>query len=440
MKSKYRHHAVRLIYSLTLMALLFLVGCTGTRGPTLPLFVIAGVQDTGGANPRILVLQDRVLDGVADTEPRFINFASQPLAAIARAFDSVDETNSREELVVLSRSQTGSTVSAFLDFFNTRGLLVSDPTTFRVSRTRVDLSTLAFPTALCPVDLEVTRDGNYAVIFNSPSVCNPTFGSANDSLVVLSLPSRPPGATPARVVSSILSSNAPANLLVRTAVFSGGTSRGGMFLDQNNGDSLYYLRQEGSQAVELRLLSFSAYTGTDPESSTNVQTISSNLPIRNDEFRDMTKVSSNLAILGAGTYVLAPLSVTTGFTPNPINTEDVRGQDGRSFVPDATSSLLFILDDNDKIIYHADPTTETNTETDVTGNISTINTESDFLYVVGGDRISVFDLKPLIDEGNTNLEFLLSEDICDPNNPDSLCDLNTPTALTWAEGILLPEE
>jgi hypothetical protein len=423
--------------------ILLLTSCTGTQADAEPLFVIAGVQDASGANPRVLVLQDRVLDGLTADEPRFITFASRELGANARAFDTVDEASTREELVVLSRSQTDSVVSAFLDFFNTRGLLADEPDeTFFATRTRVDLSTLGFPTALCPIDLEVTREGNHAVIFNSPSVCNPTFGSANDSLVILSLPSRLPGTTPARVVSSILSSNAPANPLVRTAVFAGGTSRGGMFLDQQNGDSLYYLRQEGSQAVELRLLSFSAYTSTDPETSTNVQVISDNLPIRSDEFRDVTKVSSNLAVLGAGSYVLAPLSVTTGFTPEETDTEDVRGQEGRSFVSDATSSLLFILDNNDKIIYHADPTNTTNTETDVLGTVSTINTTSDFLYVAGGDRLSIFDLQPLINEGATNLESLLIEETCNSEAeiPDGLCDLDNPSTLTWAEGILLPTD
>jgi hypothetical protein len=431
-----------------------LTACTGTPGATLPLFVIAGVQETSGANPRVLVLQDRILEPNLPTDaPRFVSFASQGLAATARAFDTVDEAGTREELVVLSRSQTGSTVTAFLDFFNTRGLLVSDPGTFRTSRSRVDLSTLTFPTALCPVDLEVTRDGNNAVIFNSPSVCNSTFSSANDSLVVLELPSRPPGTTPARVRSTILSNNAPANPLVRTPVFGSGTTRGGLFLDQQNGDSLYYLRQEGSQTVQLRLLSFSAYTSTDSENSTNVQIISDDIPIRSDEFRDMTRVSSNLAILGAGTYVLAPLSVTEGFVPETINTLDVRGQDGRAFIPDATGSSLFILDDNDKIVYHADPTIETNTEADLTGFVSTLNTTSDFLYVAGRNSagtplMTIFDLQPLFNEGNTNLESLLIEEDCnaasledtDPTNDDGLCFLTNPSALTWAEGILLTEE
>jgi hypothetical protein len=448
-KSKLIYHFMAL---LSPCILLLLASCTGTTAPTEPLFVIAGVQDANGANSSILLLQDRILETTDTNAPRFVNIVSQPLAATARAFDLVDEAGTREELVVLSRNVvtngTTITVSAFLDFFNTRGLLVSDPTTFRVSRSRVDLSTLTFSSSLCPIDVEVTRSGSHAVIFNSPSVCNPIFGSANDSLVVLSLPSRLPETTPASVVSSILSSNAPANPLVRTAVFTGGTSRGGMFLDQS-GDSLYYLRQKGAQATELRQLSFSAYTSTDPESSTNVQIISDNIPIRSDEFREMTKVSSNLAILGAGSYVLAPLNVTTGFVPKATNTEDVRGQEARSFVPDATSSLLFILDDNDKLVYHADPTTETNTKTTIRGTVSTINTDSDFLYIAGKDArgnnlMSIVDLLPLVTEGNTNLESLLIEETCtasekdDPNNTNGLCDLNNPTALTWVKGILLP--
>jgi hypothetical protein len=442
-------HRFQFIFS---TLLLLLASCTGTTAPSAPLFVIAGIQDANGLNPAILVLQDRALDATntAPDAPRFVQITSQTLAATARAFDSVDEANIREELVVLSRSQdaTSRQVSAYLDFFNTRGLVAADPATFRATRTRVDLRTLSYPFPLsvdtvCPIDLEVTRDGTHAVIFSSPSVCFPGSSSANDALIVIALPPRLPETTPASVVSIILSSNAPANPLVRTAVFASsatrdGVTRGGMFLDQN-GDVLYYLRQKGSQGVELRRLEFSSYTSATPESDTNVQVISSNIPIRTDEFRDMTKAGSNLALLGAGSYVLAPLSVTTGFTPKAINTVDVRGQEPRAFVIDPTGIQFFILDDNTRLVYHADPTLEANTTTEVTGTTATFNTTSSFLYIAGNQGMSTFDLLPLVNEGNTNLESLLTEDVCDPTQADGLCSLNNPTALSWAQGILLPE-
>ena len=62
---------------------LFLTSCTGTTAPTQPLFVIAGVQENIVAS--IVVLQDRVLETLPTNAPRFVRFASQPLAATAQA-------------------------------------------------------------------------------------------------------------------------------------------------------------------------------------------------------------------------------------------------------------------------------------------------------------------------------------------------------------------
>ncbi len=420
---------------------LLLSSCTGTPAPAQPLFVIAGITDTTG--PSVIVLRDRVLETLPTDAPRFVRFASQSLAATPRVFETVEETTTRDELIVLSRSQdTAGRVSAFLDFFNTRGLTPDDATTFRPSRARVDLSSLAYPfpaTALCPIDLEVTRDGVYGLFYNSPTVCNPQ-SSERDVIVVLTLPDRSPGTTLASVISSIPSVTLPANPFVRTQVFATSTARAGFYLDQS-GDALFYLRQIGTQQVELRRLERSAYTSSTPETVTgNVQIISSNLPLRADEFRDITKVGNNIALLGTGSYVLAPQTVTTGFTPRASDTLDARLQESRTFVNDVTGTRLLILDDNERLVYHADPTTPATTVTEIEGTLSTFNTVSNFLYVAGPDRMSIIDTLPL-NEGDTNLESLLIEESCNTSQvEDGLCDLDNPTALGWAEGILLPEE
>lgn len=433
-------------YSWTFLiaGLLLLSSCTGTPAPAQPLFVIAGVTGTTGSS--VLVLQDRVLETLPSDAPRFVRFASQDLAAIPRVFDTIEETSTRDELIVLSRAQTANadgTFNAFLDFFNTRGLTPDDPGTFRTSRTRVDLRSLSysFPaTALCPIDLEVTRDGVYALFFNSPTVCNPQ-SSERDIIVVLTLPTRLPSTTPASVTSSIPSVTLPANPFVRSQVFAGGSSRAGFYVDQIS-DTLFFLRQIGSQQVELRRLERTAYTSSTPETGTgNVQIISSNLPLRADEFRDMTRVGSNIALLGTGTYVLAPQTVPTdSLTVRATDTVDARSQESRTFVNDVTGTRLLILDDNERLVYHADPTTATNTVAEVEGTVSAFNTTSSFLYVAGSRRTSVFDTLPL-NEGDTNLESLLIEETCNTSQTDDgLCGLENPTALTWAEGILLPDE
>lgn len=412
------------------MGMILLSGCTGTPAPTPPLFIIAGVRDTNS----IIVLQDRVLEPNAPT-PRFVRFTSQQLTATPLAFDIVDEASSRSELVVLSRGGTRDTNNifpAFLDFFNTRGLTPTDPGTFRPSRAQIDLRTLTYPfplADLCPIDVEVTRDGNYALIFNSPRVCNPTKLDTDNVIVVVSL-----RAAPVSVVSSLLQENST-KPLVTSSVLTGSPISTGMFLDQS-GDTLYYLRRVGVATLELRTLSFTAYTSTTPETTTNpAQVISSNIPIRGDEFRDMTKVGSNIAILGGGSYVLAPQTVTEGFVPRATDTVDVRFQGPRAFVQDITNTRLLFLDDNERIVYHADPNTTTNTEADVTGTVSTWNTSDNFLYIAGTDRLTILDTLPFA-EGSINLSSLLTEDTCQ-DSPD-LCALDNPTALSWIQGILLP--
>jgi hypothetical protein len=439
------------------LCMIILNSCTGTAAPTAPLFVIAGLPDksetTDTNEAGIIVLQDRVLEPNAPT-PRFVRFTDKPipLAATPRAFDIVGEASTRDELVVLSRSQaedTARTVSAYLDFFNTRGLEVADSNTFRTSRPRVDLRTLTYPApltvdTLCPIDMEVTSTGLYAVIFSSPSVCFPGSGTADDAIIVITLPSRPSGTTPASVASAIRSFNEPAKPLVRTSVFSNGVSRAGMFLDQS-GDTLYYLRQEGVNSLDLRSLASFAYTQSNPETPTNTaQTISSAISIGSEEFRDISKVSGTnpLAILGVSSYVLAPTSRTDNAEPQlkEVKTLTVRSQDNRTFLSDATATRLFILDDNDKLVYHPDPTLETNSQAQITtGVVSTINTTSNFLYIAATRRLNVFDTQPLFNENSTNLDASFIEENCDTNQAtDGLCALDNPTALTWIEGILPP--
>jgi hypothetical protein len=429
------------IYLWIILSLLVLSSCTGTPGATAPFFVIAGVTTTAG--PSLLVLQDRVADNISANEPRFTRFTSQPLPAPAVAFETVDETGLREELIVLSRSQTitdgATTVSAFLNFFNTRGLTPTDESTFRPSRGQLDLRTLTYPSPftvndLCPVDLETTRDGTYALLFNSPRVCYGNRLETDNSIIVVFTPRNE-----AASVVTILRFNNSTTPLVTSSVLTGSIPTG-MFLDQSS-DALYYLRRTVSTLRLLRLeRSFYTSSTFDESNPANFQIISNDLPVRSDEFRDMTKVGNNLAILGAGSYVLAPLSFTEGFTPKLTDTRDVRSQDSRRFVFDATATNLLILDDNQRLLYHPDPTTATNTETEVEGVSAAFNTTEDYLYLADTNRMDIIDTRPF-EEGNTNLDALYSEESCTTAQAnDGLCALTNPATLTWAEGILLPQE
>ncbi|MGL4610635.1 MAG: hypothetical protein ACRCYY_13305 [Trueperaceae bacterium] len=430
MRSLYLFIALLLLASCTV-----LTSCTGTPTDVDPLFVIAGVQDTGGANPSILVLQDRIFEPELASGPRFAVFASQPLEAPVVAFATVTETSTPDELIVLSRSGTAGTVRGFLDFFNTRALTEGQADTFSTLRPRIDLSTL-ITSNLCPIDVQVTRSGDYAVIFNSPSVCN--INNAQDSIVTLSL-----STTAGSVVSTILSNDSPANPLVRGPVFSNGISQGGMYLDQSS-DVLYILRRSVSNII-LKRLESSTYIEEDPETNTdNGPDISNNIPISNEDFRDMTKVGSELVLLGTNTYVAAPLSFTEDFAPEPVTTLSIQAQDARAFVPDPSTTRLFILD-NDRLVYHADITETENTELELTAISSTINTKDSYLYMAGTNYLGILDVLSL-SETTTDLSPLFTEETCDatekadPNTSNGLCRLNNPTVLSWATGILLPEE
>ncbi len=431
----------QLIYTWILFATcsVLLSSCTGTSADSEPLFVIAGVQESSGANPRVLIVQDRVLDGLEAGEARFRDFTAQPLLAPARAFDVVDEAQSRSELVVLSRSPTRDAttqiIPAYLDFFNTRGLTPTQPDTFAPSRTQLDLRsfTYSFPlTDLCPVDLEVTRDGNYALFFNSPRVCNPAKLEADNVIVVLSI-SRD---SAPRVVSSLTQNNSTTPLIT-SSVLSGTPISSGMFLDPSS-DTLYYLRRSVTTLRLLRL-DFSTYTlntntgNTNPESDTALNPLLAS--INGLEFRDLTKVSSSIAVLGTTNYVLAPQTFTANFTAQPINTVTARSQNPRAFAPDVTGTRFLFLDDDERLVYHPDPAITANTVTEVEGKLSTWNTTDDFLYIADTDQLETFDTRPL-EDGDTNLGPLLDEQTCETS--PALCLLDNPSALSWVQGILLP--
>jgi hypothetical protein len=421
-----------------LLALGFLLtACTGTPAPTAPLFVIAGID----AN-KLLVFQDRALDGIDDDEPRFIKFTEATLAARPIAFDSVEENSSRSELVVLSRSQTRDAdtrvIPTYLDFFNTRGLDPNDSGTFRRNRA-IDLRefTYPFPLAdLCPIDLEVTSDGSHAVIFNSPLVCDERKLDTDNVIVIIPLKTTPTGVVPSLTLENSTKPLVTSSILTNTPIPTG------MYLDQS-GNTLYYLRRIGGTLVELRSLSFGAYTSNTPESSSNPATVLSSLVgVGVDQFRDITKVGSNIAVLSDRDYVSLSQSTPITIAPPEIDTVDVRSQGARAFVQDFTSTRLLILDSNERLIYHADPSNTASTQTDIDGTVSTWNTRNDFLYIAGSDAqgqgfFNIIDTLPL-SQGDTNLGPLRAEETCQESS--AICEMVRPTALSWVEGILLPED
>jgi hypothetical protein len=428
-----------------LVLILILAACTGTPAPTAPLFVIAGIE----AN-KILVFQDRTLDGLREEEPRFSKFAEATLEASPIAFDSVEENSGRSELVVLSRSQApnNGVVSTYLNFFNTRGLDPDQPDTFRPSRNRVDLKGLTYPAnfgvdTLCPIDMEINNLGTQAIIFSSPRICFPESSDANEAMIVVTLPAKLPATTPASVPSIIRSATLPANPFVKTAISNNGLLRAAMYLDRSS-DTLYYLREKGTQNVDLLSLSSTAYLSGTPETGSNSsQRILENVQLAPDQFRDIGKVSSSIVLLDNSDYLLAPLTPPTPPIPiiRPVETVDALSTTFRALVADDTELRLLILDSNERLIYHADPTNTASTQTDIDGTVSAWNTTDNFLYIAGSNAqgqgfFNIIDTLPF-NEDNTNLGQLRAEETC-ADSP-AICEMVNPTALSWVQGILLPE-
>jgi hypothetical protein len=162
----------------TLYALLgaaLLGACTGTTEPGNPVLLIVGQGDTE-ASEVILVEDTFAVRGATEDRFAFVEGSARPLPAPAVAYDVVDRTTTRRELVVLSRGtpQAGG-APAQLTFFALSGLNAANSGAFTQTR-QLDFAELEIlpnlPTpSFCPVDVQVTHNGLYAAVLNNPQVC-----------------------------------------------------------------------------------------------------------------------------------------------------------------------------------------------------------------------------------------------------------------------------
>lgn len=179
--------ALAALYALLGAALL--TACTGTAEPGNPVLLIVG-QGDAEASEVVLIEDTFAVRGATPDRFAFVAGSARPLPAPAVAYDVVDRTTTRRELVVLSRgaAQAGS-APAQLTFFALSGLNAANPEAFTQTR-QLELGELEIlpnlPTpSFCPVDVQVTHNGLYAAVLNNPQVCG---GNAiNASVDILDL-------------------------------------------------------------------------------------------------------------------------------------------------------------------------------------------------------------------------------------------------------------
>jgi hypothetical protein len=406
-----KEHLIKQFIALVLLVLV-LTSCTGTTETDPPVFLIAGVNNPG--KPQLLLYRD---DFLSDTK-RFVLFKNKVkdkdvdilLSAPPIAFDIVDRTTTRTELVVLTREADGT---SFLEFFDLRG--IETPADFVETTAkqialakRTDLPTNI---DICPTSVQVTRDGTVAILLNDPQSC----GRASDiRLIFIDLVNnkyitqyKPSGAFPLSPAPPVL--------------------------DQS-GDSLYFL-QEGATDTKLERVERNSFTKTTISASdiTEINPSIKNNP-RNQV--DMIKQGSNILVLNPNSDSQSIYTVV----PTQVNGEDKNirtlGQT-QKFIPDYTNrySQVFILSSSRLIIHPDFDSTEAqnNVSGTVDATVGTINTASDFLYLAGTGIVSTLDLLDL-DQNSTSIALETETSTGSEPNKD-LAELINPTILTWVQGV-----
>jgi hypothetical protein len=252
---------------LTVLGALFaLVGCTGTFEERPPTLLVVGFGAEGSGE--VGLIDTRLFDAGVPPEERVVTVRralvdrSQPLA-----FDVVDRTGDRSELVVLSRRGE----NYYLSFFNLRDIDPDDPAAFAENTARrVDLSALGSEEPLCPRALQISRTGRYAALLND----NQRAGcAASPALSIVDLQQQ-----------AVTNVSVPGQPIIRTA-----------FHLAQEADALYFLSEQAGDAV-LRRLEVSA-----PASPSEGFAIP--LPSGQREVRDLAPVRDALVVLRNSTFV-----------------------------------------------------------------------------------------------------------------------------------------
>jgi hypothetical protein len=380
---------------------LALVSCTGTPEDEPPVFVLAGVIN--GDKAELILFEDRYrFVNDMDSTTRFKFFDRQDLPAPAVDFDIVDRVNTRSELIVLTRDDKES----YIHFFSLLGIKTAANFTETTSK-RINLAKLTgLPTdiELCPSNIQVTRDGTFAAILN---VATPTCGEEDDiRLLIIDLKNR-----------KYLRQVRP-NIFPLSSIHP--------IIDQSS-DILYFLSTSGGSGVKLNSLERSNFTSTESPSF-GVRTYDTAIQTNTNQ-TDFMKLSSSFLTLNPSINSQSIYTYTTVSGDTLKNETIPTIARVESFIPDYTNQYtqVFILG-NSRLAIHQNAETTTlpnRIEGSTTAMLGTINTFTDFLYLVSDNTIEVFDLLELQD----NPSSIVLE-------TETISDLNNPSILTWIQGVV----
>ncbi len=179
-----------------LLLALLLGGCTGTFEGNVTTLLLVGYVDEADQGTLALV------EDLGDIEEgfRFLEDSVQALPnGVPIDYAIVDRTNTRRQLVVLSRDDVVPGNPGYLNFFNIGSVDPANPAAFApappfadptLSATlpisTVDTSEFAGTVTFCPTAVDTSSDGRFVALLNDQSVCDDAT-NARDAVDVIDL-------------------------------------------------------------------------------------------------------------------------------------------------------------------------------------------------------------------------------------------------------------
>ena len=408
---------------LLLLALL-LGGCTGTQEGSVSTLLLVGygnaedggalalVEDLGDIERGFTFLEDSV---------RILN------SGVPIDYTIVDRTNTRRQLVVLSRDDTVEGSPAALNFFNIGSIDPNDPAAFAPAPPFAAPSvgevlpisaviTSDFPggVTFCPTAVATSTNGRFIALLNDQSVCNDV-ANARDAVDVIDLQATGGPTLIARVDIAVVA--------------------GAFYLSQgpNDRDRLYYfINTAGGARLQYLLL--------DPLGpNDNLLPVSTGVTLdlrANDMIRDLGPVNllanpndaDLVALLNTSFFPILGLSATPAAVATTYNNQELILDDYRE------ASQLLILN-NDRLTVFAGEEADGNVtygedsvlldsyvSDPVDGTIESFN---QFAYIVGEGGIAKFDV--LAADSSDNLNTLIGG--------ASVPEITNPVFITWVRAV-----
>lgn len=167
-----------------------LSGCTGTSEETVQTLLVVGYNPTEDQGAIALI------EDLGDIEEGF-NLLEASVRLLDTGsivgYDIVDRTNTREQLVVLTRDESATGEGAFLTFINLAGVDPMSPTAFAPEPpvgdpelpAVISIGDLAPELEFCPVAVQVDSTGRFIALLNDPTACGDTGGVGSIDIIDL---------------------------------------------------------------------------------------------------------------------------------------------------------------------------------------------------------------------------------------------------------------